>query len=200
MEFKAQIMDEAAVQRSLARLTHEIIERNKGIDNILLVGIRRRGLPLAQHIAANMEKFEGASCPVGYMDITFYRDDLTEISSLPDAGESHFPVSVTGKDVILVDDVIFTGRTARAAMEGIFAFGRPASVQLCVLIDRGHRELPSGAAHPSRLRGQEHPHFEGRAHLGDRASGGQRALGRQAVFAPLKKRIEYRKKEREYKQ
>ena len=99
MEFKAQIMDEAAVQRSLARLTHEIIERNKGIDNVLLVGIRRRGLPLAEHIAANMEKFEGGSCPVGYMDITLYRDDLTEISSLPDAGESHFPVAVTGKDV-----------------------------------------------------------------------------------------------------
>ena len=142
MEFKAQIMDEAAVQRSLARLTHEIIERNKGIDNILLVGIRRRGLPLAEDIAANMEKFEGASCPVGYMDITLYRDDLSEITSLPDAGEPHFPVDVTGRDVILVDDVIFTGRTARAAMEGIFAAGRPASIQLCVLVDRGHRELP----------------------------------------------------------
>ncbi len=142
MEFKAQIMDEAAVQRSLARLTHEIIERNKGIENILLVGIRRRGLPLAEDIAANMEKFEGAAAPVGYMDITLYRDDLTEISALPDAGDSFFPVEVTGKDVILVDDVIFTGRTARAAMEGLFNFGRPASVQLCVLIDRGHRELP----------------------------------------------------------
>jgi pyrimidine operon attenuation protein/uracil phosphoribosyltransferase len=142
MEFKAQIMDEAAVQRSLARLTHEIIERNKGIDNILLVGIRRRGLPLARYICANMEKFEGASCPVGYMDITLYRDDLSEITSLPDAGEPHFPVDVTGRDVILVDDVIFTGRTARAAMEGIFAAGRPASIQLCVLVDRGHRELP----------------------------------------------------------
>ena len=89
-----------------------------------------------------MKKFDGASAPVGYMDITLYRDDLSEISSLPDAGDSHFPVEVTGKDVILVDDVIFTGRTARAAMEGIFAFGRPASIQLCVLIDRGHRELP----------------------------------------------------------
>ncbi len=142
MEFKAQIMDEAAVQRSLARLTHEIIERNRGIENILLVGIRRRGLPLAQDIAANLEKFEGVAAPVGYMDITLYRDDLTEIASLPDAGDSHFPVEVTGRDVILVDDVIYTGRTARAAMEGIFAFGRPASVQLCVLIDRGHRELP----------------------------------------------------------
>ena len=142
MEFKAQIMDEAAVQRSLARLTHEIIERNQGIESILLVGIRRRGLPLAQAIAANMEKFEGVACPVGYMDITLYRDDLTEIASLPDAGDSHFPVEVTGKDVILVDDVIYTGRTARAAMEGLFAFGRPASVQLAVLVDRGHRELP----------------------------------------------------------
>ena len=142
MEFKAQIMDEAGVQRSLARLTHEIIERNKGVENILLVGIRRRGLPLARYICANMEKFEGASCPVGYMDITLYRDDLSEITSLPDAGEPHFPVDVTGRDVILVDDVIFTGRSARAAMEGIFAAGRPASIQLCVLVDRGHRELP----------------------------------------------------------
>ena len=142
MEFKAQIMDEAAVQRSLARLTHEIIERNRGIENILLVGIRRRGLPLAKHIAANLEKFEGVAAPVGYMDITLYRDDLSEISSLPDAGDSSFPVAVTGRDVILVDDVIYTGRTARAAMEGIFTFGRPASVQLCVLVDRGHRELP----------------------------------------------------------
>ena len=142
MEFKAQIMDEAAVQRSLARLTHEIIERNKGVENILLVGIRRRGLPLAEAIAANMEKFEGAASPVGYMDITLYRDDLSEISALPDAGESHFPVSVTGRDIVLVDDVIYTGRTARAAMEGVFAAGRPASIQLAVLIDRGHRELP----------------------------------------------------------
>ena len=93
-------------------------------------------------MAANMMKFEGAACPVGYMDITLYRDDLTEINSQPDAGDSHFPVAVTGRDVILVDDVIYTGRTARAAMEGVFAAGRPASVQLCVLIDRGHRELP----------------------------------------------------------
>ena len=142
MEFKAQIMDEAAVQRSLARLTHEIIERNKGIDNVLLVGIRRRGLPLAQDIAANVMKFEGAAIPVGHMDITLYRDDLSEITSLPDAGEAHFPGGVTGRDVILVDDVIYTGRTARAAMEGVFAAGRPASIQLAVLIDRGHRELP----------------------------------------------------------
>ncbi len=142
MEFKAQIMDEAAVQRSLARVTHEIIERNRGVENILLVGIRRRGLPLAQHVAANVEKFEGKACPVGYMDITLYRDDLSEITSLPDAGASHSLAAVTVKDVILVDDLIFTGRTARAAMEGVFAAGRPASIQLAVLIDRGHRELP----------------------------------------------------------
>ena len=142
MEFKAQIMDEAAVQRSLARLTHEIIERNKGIENVLLVGIRRRGLPLAQAIAANLERFEGISVPVGDMDITLYRDDLSEITSLPDAGSSYFPVEITDRDVILVDDVIFTGRTARAAMEGVFTFGRPASIQLAVLVDRGHRELP----------------------------------------------------------
>ena len=142
MEFKAQIMDEAAVQRSLARLTHEIIERNKGVENILLVGIRRRGLPLAEAIAANMEKFEGAASPVGYMDITLYRDDLSEISALPDAGESHFPVPVTGRDIILVDDVIYTGRTVRSAMDALMDLGRPRRIQLAVLIDRGHRELP----------------------------------------------------------
>ncbi|MBQ7277675.1 MAG: bifunctional pyr operon transcriptional regulator/uracil phosphoribosyltransferase PyrR [Clostridia bacterium] len=142
MEFKAQIMDEAAVTRSLARLTHEIIERNRGIENVLLVGIRRRGLPLAGYIAKNMEKFEGAAAPVGYMDITLYRDDLTQVDDLPHTAGARLPFEVTGRNVVLVDDVIFTGRTARAAMEGIFAWGRPASIQLCVLVDRGHRELP----------------------------------------------------------
>ena len=166
MEFKAQIMDEAGVQRSLARLTHEIIERNKGVENILLVGIRRRGLPLARYICANMEKFEGASCPVGYMDITLYRDDLSEITSLPDAGEPHFPVDVTGRDVILVDDVIFTCRTARAALDAVMQLGRPPRQHPAV---RPGGPGPQGAAHPPRLRGQEHPHLPGRDDLRHRA-------------------------------
>ncbi|MBO4562799.1 MAG: bifunctional pyr operon transcriptional regulator/uracil phosphoribosyltransferase PyrR [Clostridia bacterium] len=142
MELKSEIMTEAEVARSLARITHEMIERNHGTDNIVLLGIRRRGLPLARHIAANMKRFEDAEVPVGYIDVTLYRDDLTEITNLPDAGETHIPCDLNGKCCILVDDVIFTGRTARAAIEAVFKYGRPALIQLAVLIDRGHRELP----------------------------------------------------------
>ena len=142
MELKSEIMTEAEVARSLARITHEMIERNHGTDNIVLLGIRRRGLPLARHIAANMKRFEDAEVPVGYIDVTLYRDDLTEITNLPDAGETHIPCDLNGKCCILVDDVIFTGRTARAAIEAVFKYGRPALIQLAMLIDRGHRELP----------------------------------------------------------
>ncbi|MBQ1893020.1 MAG: bifunctional pyr operon transcriptional regulator/uracil phosphoribosyltransferase PyrR [Clostridia bacterium] len=142
MIFKSEIMTEAEVTRSLARITHEIIERDHGTQGIVLLGIRRRGLPLAKHIAANIERFEGASVPVGYIDVTLYRDDLSEMTDLPDAGETHIPVDLNGKCCILVDDVIFTGRTARAAIEAVFKHGRPALIQLAVLIDRGHRELP----------------------------------------------------------
>lgn len=139
---KSELMDEAAVMRSLARMTHEIIERNKGTGDLLLVGIRRRGVPLAKILAENIRKFEGVEVPVGFLDITLYRDDLSELSSLPSASDSFFPTSVVGKTVVLVDDVIYTGRTVRAAIEAVFSEGRPASIQLAVLIDRGHRELP----------------------------------------------------------
>lgn len=142
MEFKSEIMTEAEVRRSLARITHEIIERDHGTENLVLLGIKRRGLPLARAIAENIERFEGASVPVGFIDVTLYRDDLTETADLPDAGETHIPCPLAGKTAILVDDVIFTGRTARAAIEAVFAHGRPAMIQLAVLIDRGHRELP----------------------------------------------------------
>jgi len=142
VEFKSKIMDEAAVGRSLARITHEIIEKNGGPDNIILLGIKRRGVPLAKTLAANIERFEGKKVPVGSIDITLYRDDLTETVELPTASETEIPCDITDRHVILVDDVIYTGRTVRAAIEAVFSFGRPRSIQLAVLIDRGHRELP----------------------------------------------------------
>ncbi len=142
MTHKAELMDESAVKRSIARITHEIIERYRGSENLVLIGIKRRGLPIAKMIADNVNRFEGVSVPVGYIDITLYRDDLSEASSDPEASDTHVPVDITGKSVILVDDVIYTGRTARAAIEGVFAHGRPSSIGLAVLIDRGHRELP----------------------------------------------------------
>ncbi len=142
MQYKAEIMDEAAVRRSVARITHEIIERYRGTENVILLGIRRRGLPLANMIAENVVKFEGRTVPVGYIDITFYRDDLSQSAELPEAADTHIPCDLNGKHVVLVDDVIYTGRTARAAIEGVFSHGRPASIGLAVLCDRGHRELP----------------------------------------------------------
>lgn len=142
MEVKAVLMDEAAMMRSLARITHEIIEKNRGADDIMLLGIKRRGLPLAKILADNIEKFEGVRVPVGYVDISFYRDDLTEITPSPESGDCYFPASVKEKTVILVDDVIYTGRTVRAAMEAVFREGRAKAIQLAVVIDRGHRELP----------------------------------------------------------
>ena len=139
---KSELMDEAAVRRSLARMTHEIIEKNKGAEKLCLVGIRRRGLPLAQLLASNILRFEGISVPVGSVDVTLYRDDLTETAEIPEASAVQIPVDVTKYTVILVDDVIYTGRTARAAIDAVFSRGRPPVIQLAVLIDRGHRELP----------------------------------------------------------
>lgn len=142
MEFKSDVLDRAAVGRSLARITHEIIEKNKGCENIVLIGIKRRGYPLAKALAENIEKFEGIEVPVGSIDITLYRDDLTETVEIPKASSSEIPFEIAGRHVILVDDVIYTGRTVRAAIEAVFSYGRPKSIQLAVLIDRGHRELP----------------------------------------------------------
>ena len=142
MEYKAQIMDEAAVKRSLARITHEIIEKNGGVSDICLLGVRRRGIPLAKVLAENIEKFEGVRVPVGHVDISLYRDDLTELHEQPVADETVIPCDVKNKTVIIVDDVIYTGRTVRAAIEASFDLGRPAAIQLAVLVDRGHRELP----------------------------------------------------------
>ncbi len=142
--FKARLMDEAAVTRALTRIAHEILERNGGCENVALVGIRRRGEPLARCISGKIETIEGTAVPVGTLDITLYRDDLSPAVSgdLPRVNKSDIPFPVSGKRIVLVDDVLYTGRTARAAIDAIFALGRPAQIQLAVLVDRGHRELP----------------------------------------------------------
>lgn len=141
MRLKAQIMDEAAVNRALMRISHEICEKNRGVENVVLAGILRRGEPLAQRIQSNIEKIEGLRVPCGSIDIRYYRDDLSTLSEAPQLMSE--PVfDVTDKDVVLCDDVLYTGRTARAAIEAVFRRGRPRSIQFAVLVDRGHRELP----------------------------------------------------------
>ena len=142
MKLKSFIMDEAAVRRSMSRITHEIIEKNSGTAELVLLGIHRRGMPLAAMLQDNIRRFEGHEVPIGSIDISLYRDDLTELSDMPSEGVSNIPCDITGRTVIIVDDVIYTGRTARAAIEAVFHYGRPKSIQLAVLIDRGHRELP----------------------------------------------------------
>lgn len=139
---KTVLMDEAATKRAIVRISHEILERNKGAENVVLIGILTRGAPLARNIRKNVENIEGTTLPTGYVDITLYRDDLTEITDMPKVKKTDVPFSVKEKDVVLCDDVLYTGRTARAAMEAVLALGRPKSIQLAVLVDRGHRELP----------------------------------------------------------
>ncbi len=139
---KALIMDESAISRALTRIAHEILERNRGEDNVCLVGVRRRGLPLAERIAERIATIEGKKPPVGAVDIAFYRDDLEEKADQPILNAATVDFDVTDRDIILVDDVIFTGRTVRAALEALFDLGRPKTVQLAVLVDRGLRELP----------------------------------------------------------
>lgn len=142
MRLKSVIMDEAAVRRSMMRITHEIIEKNSGTENLVLLGVHRRGIPLAAMLQDNLFRLGEGSIPLGSIDISLYRDDLTTLSDAPRTGKSNIPCDLTGKKVILVDDVIYTGRTVRAAIEAIFDAGRPQAIQLAVLIDRGHRELP----------------------------------------------------------
>ncbi len=141
-QYKATLLDDAAVGRALKRIAHEILEKNAGSDNVCLVGIKRRGIPISKIIAANIKEIEGTEVPVGSIDITYYRYDMQHDSAEPVIHESQISFDINDKTVILVDDVLYTGRTARAAMEGIMAHGRPAAIQLAVLIDRGHRELP----------------------------------------------------------
>lgn len=142
MQEKALIMDDKAMDRAITRIGHEIIERNKGVDDVALVGIKTRGIPLAKRIASKIEEIEGTVVTVGELDISLYRDDLTEKSEQAIVKSSNLGFEVTKKIIILVDDVLFTGRTVRAALDAIMDVGRPLSIQLAVLIDRGHRELP----------------------------------------------------------
>lgn len=142
MHFKAKVLEPAEIERALRRIAHEIIERNKGVEHLALVGIHTRGIPLAERLAELIEGFEGVRPPVGVLDITLYRDDLSEIGTQPKVRETRIPWDVTGKSVVLVDDVLYTGRTARAALDALVDLGRPKRVYLAVLIDRGHRELP----------------------------------------------------------
>ena len=142
MKYKATILSEADVQRTLVRISHQIIEKNRGTQDLCLIGIRTRGVPLAQRIADNIERIYGEKLPVGELDITLYLDDLSEANKSPVVNGSNVPFSVVGKTVVLVDDVIFTTRTARAALDAVMSLGRPARIQLAVLIDRGHSELP----------------------------------------------------------
>ncbi|HML48292.1 MAG TPA: bifunctional pyr operon transcriptional regulator/uracil phosphoribosyltransferase PyrR [Clostridia bacterium] len=139
---KARLMDEAAVRRAVARMAHEVIEKNHGVEDVCLVGIRRRGIPLAEMLGQNILAIEGAAVPVGSVDIAFYRDDLSHAFETPRIERTSIGFTVTGKRVVLVDDVLYTGRTARAALDAVLSVGRPASIQLAILIDRGHRELP----------------------------------------------------------
>ncbi len=142
MDFKTRIMDKAAINRSLTRIAHEIIERNSGTDNIVLVGIYTRGVYLAQKIAEKINSIESRNIEIGSLDITLYRDDLSKLGENPIVNSTNIKFSIDEKNVILVDDVLFTGRTVRAAMDALMDFGRPKSIQLAILIDRGHRELP----------------------------------------------------------
>jgi pyrimidine operon attenuation protein/uracil phosphoribosyltransferase len=139
---KAEIMDESGIMRAVTRIAHEIIEKNKGVENVYLIGIQRRGVPLAKLIAKKIHEVEGTEVPVGILDITFYRDDLSMLSEHPVINGTEINFPVTDKVVILVDDVIYTGRTVRSAIDAIMDIGRPRMIQLAILIDRGHRELP----------------------------------------------------------
>ncbi|GAA0125304.1 MULTISPECIES: bifunctional pyr operon transcriptional regulator/uracil phosphoribosyltransferase PyrR [Clostridium] len=142
MEVKSIILDDTGIKRTLTRISHEIIEKNKGVEDVILVGIKTRGVPIANRIAELIEKFEGVKVPVGSVDVTLYRDDLTEVSAQPKVGNTHIDIEIENKKIILVDDVLYTGRTARAALDAIIDVGRPKMIQLAVLVDRGHRELP----------------------------------------------------------
>ena len=142
MSESAVLMDEAQIQRAITRISHEIVERNQGLDNVCLIGIQRRGVPIASRIRDNLEQIEGIKVPMGILDITFYRDDLSTLSAHPVVNGTHIPFDVNDKKIIIVDDVLFTGRTIRSAMENVFDMGRPSLIQLAILIDRGHRQLP----------------------------------------------------------
>jgi pyrimidine operon attenuation protein/uracil phosphoribosyltransferase len=139
---ESPLLDEQGIRRALTRIAHEILERNQGARDVQLVGLRKRGVPLAQRLAALIHQFEGADVPVGELDITMYRDDLQLRGTRPEMHPTSMPHDVTDKRIVLVDDVLYTGRTVRAALDAVLDYGRPRQIQLAVLVDRGHRELP----------------------------------------------------------
>jgi len=139
---KTELIDGEGLRRAVTRIAHEVIERNGGGANLVLVGIRRRGVPLAERIAAKIKEFEGIDVPVGALDITLYRDDLQTIGPQPVVNQTEIPFDIDGRTVVLVDDVLYTGRTVRAALDELIDFGRPKAIQLAVMVDRGHREIP----------------------------------------------------------
>jgi pyrimidine operon attenuation protein/uracil phosphoribosyltransferase len=147
---KAQLMSASEIDRTLVRLAHEILERSRDLDRLVFIGIRRRGVPMAQRLSHKIETLERRKIPVGILDINLYRDDLSTVSERPVVNATDIPFEVAGKDVILMDDVLYTGRTIRAALDALFDQGRAARVQLLVLIDRGHRELPVEAQYIGR--------------------------------------------------
>jgi pyrimidine operon attenuation protein / uracil phosphoribosyltransferase len=142
MEHNKVVMDEEGIDRSLTRIAYEILERNKGVEDLVLVGIRTGGVFLAERLQKKIAAVEGIDVPLGILDVTLYRDDIHTTSKKPRIGKTDIPFSLDGRKVVLVDDVLFTGRTIRAAMDALIDFGRPRLIQLAVLIDRGHRELP----------------------------------------------------------
>jgi pyrimidine operon attenuation protein / uracil phosphoribosyltransferase len=148
---KSQLMSASEIDRTLVRLAHEILERTSDLNKLAFIGIRRRGVPLAQRLAKNIEALEHRKVPVGILDINLYRDDLSTVSNQPVLNATDIPFDVTGKDIILMDDVLYTGRTIRAALDALFDQGRAARVQLLVLIDRGHREIPIEAQFTGRM-------------------------------------------------
>ena len=139
---KAKLMDEKAIARAITRISHEIIEKNKGVEDVILIGVKTRGVPIANRIATRIEQIEGHKVATGEMDITLYRDDLKEIQEEPVINSTKIGTDINDKIVVLVDDVLYTGRTVRSALNALMDIGRPKSIQLAVLVDRGHRELP----------------------------------------------------------
>jgi pyrimidine operon attenuation protein/uracil phosphoribosyltransferase len=148
---KKQLMSASEIDRTLVRLAHEVLEKTSDLDKLAFVGIKRRGVPLAQRLAAKIESLENLKIPVGILDINLYRDDLSTVSERPVLNAKQIDFSIVGKDIVLIDDVLYTGRTIRSALDALFDHGRPARVQLLVLIDRGHRELPIEARYVGRM-------------------------------------------------
>jgi len=142
MKVKKELIDASAMSRAITRIAHEILEKNKGTEDLVLIGIRTRGVPLAERLAARIEEIEGQKLPTGILDITLYRDDLSTVAQQPIVHRTEIPFDITGKKVVLVDDVLYTGRTVRAALDALIDLGRPLQIQLAIMIDRGHRELP----------------------------------------------------------